>query len=182
MAREIFPGGTAGGSSPVSGNTAKKTLLVLGVGNLLLTDDGAGVHAVRALAAESWPEGVEFMDAGTAARGIVHRLTEFRHLLVLDAVRFGRPPGTVGRWEEAELSPGGGAMISMHDLDIFDLIATAELIGDRPVLHVVGIEPENLSDWDMSLSPILRAAFPDFLAEARSEIRRILEMDSSAIV
>lgn len=179
MARDLFPGGTAGGPSPVSGGTEKKALLVMGVGNLLLTDDGAGVHAVRALMAESWPESVEFVDAGTAARGIVHRLNEFRNLLVLDGVRCGQPPGTIGRWDEAELAPGGGAMISMHDLDVFDLLTTAELTGGRPALRVVGVEPENLTDWNLNLSPAIAAVFPDYLSKIRAEIRAILSASPS---
>jgi hydrogenase maturation protease len=72
-----------------------KKLLVLGVGNLLLTDDGVGVHAVQDLSAEqAWsPEEVDFLDGATFTQDIFYVFQEYERVLVLDSVKGGREPG-----------------------------------------------------------------------------------------
>ena len=82
-----------------------KRLLVLGVGNLLLTDDGVGIHAVQDLAKEDEWSGlpVTFLDGATFTQDIFHIFQEYERVLVLDAIKAGRAPGTAYRFTEAEL-------------------------------------------------------------------------------
>lgn len=157
-----------------------KPLLVMGVGNILLTDEGAGIHAVKDLMTEEWPDTVEFLDAGTSTRDLFHRLSNYRHLLVLDIVKSGKSPGAVTCFSESDLNRDGFQRMSMHDLDVFDALDMAELFGHRPLLRLVGIEPENYTDWSTDMTPRLQAALETFKDAARREIRDILSRETAA--
>ena len=158
-----------------------KHLLVLGVGNLLLTDEGVGVHAVQDLAQESWPtEAVDFLDGGTFTQDIFYLFQNYHHILVLDVVHGGKPPGTIYRLTEHELRHSDSQRLSIHDIDLLDSLQMAELLGNRPQLTVLGIEPLCISEWSMELTPTLKAAYPAYLEAARREIRAILRRDPAA--
>ncbi|MFH1154179.1 MAG: hydrogenase maturation protease, partial [Pseudomonadota bacterium] len=95
-----------------------KKLLVLGVGNILLSDEGIGVHAVHELLKETWPEDVEFIDGGTFTQDIFYLFNEYELVLVLDIVRAGHEPGTVYRLSEQDLRQDEKHCLSLHDIDL----------------------------------------------------------------
>ena len=150
-----------------------KKLLVLGVGNILLTDEGIGVHAIREFWEEEWPDSVDFIDGGTFTQDLFYLFQEYENILVLDVVKGGREPGTIYRLEEKDLRDNEEQSLSLHDIDLLDSLKMAEMLGTRPLLTVIGIEPQSLG-WDMEMTPVLKAAFPKFLEAARREIRKIL--------
>lgn len=149
-------------------------ILVLGVGNILLTDDGAGVHAVRELVREPWPETVTLLDAGTFTQDAFYMFKGYDKLLVLDIVHAGGKPGTLYRLTEAQLVRRANQRLSIHDMDLLDSLRMAgHLYGSRPEMVIVGMEPAICTSWSMELSPVARAAFPGFVELARWEIRRM---------
>ena len=154
-----------------------KRLLVLGVGNLLLTDEGAGVHAVQDLSREEeWnPAEVDFLDGATFTQDIFYVFQEYERVLVLDCVKGGREPGTIYRFTEENLRENGEQRLSLHDIDLLDSLRMAELLGHKPqTLIVIGIEPLTISDWSMELSEPVKAKYPKYLEAARREIRALL--------
>jgi len=153
-----------------------KRLLVLGVGNLLLTDDGVGVHAVQDLEREEeWdPEKVDFLDGATFTQDIFYIFQRYAQVLVLDTVKGGREPGTIYRFTEEQLRENYEQRLSLHDIDLLDSLRMAELLGNRPQVLVIGMEPLTISDWSMELSEPVKAKYPKFLEAARREIRAIL--------
>ncbi len=152
-----------------------KKLLVLGVGNILMQDDGIGVHAVHELLKEKedWPQ-VDFIDGGTFTQDIFYLFEAYENILVLDVVRAGHPPATIFRLEEEDLRKDEKQMLSLHDIDLLDSLGMAQMRGHRPYLRVIGIQPDTI-DWGTSLTPPLADALPDFLATARKHITDILE-------
>ncbi len=150
-----------------------KKLLVLGVGNILLMDEGIGVHAVHELMEETWPEDVDFIDGGTFTQDIFYLFQEYEIILVLDIVKAGKEPGTIYRLDEDDLRKDESQTLSLHDIDLLDSLSMTELMGHKPELHVLGIEPEKL-DWDMELTPTLKKRFPYYLEITRREIQRLL--------
>ncbi|RQD56874.1 MAG: hydrogenase maturation protease [Desulfonatronovibrio sp. MSAO_Bac4] len=151
-----------------------KTLLVMGIGNILLRDEGVGVFCVQELQKKSWPENVSFIDGGTFTQDLFYLFENFDHLLVLDAVRGGKNPGTIYRLEEKDLIENKKQQISLHDIDLLDSLKMAELMGKKPQLTVLGIEPEQIA-WEMGLTDSLEKSFPDFVSIAEKEINSILE-------
>ncbi|WP_045217443.1 NiFeSe hydrogenase maturation protease [Desulfonatronovibrio magnus] len=150
-----------------------KTLLVMGIGNILLRDEGVGVYCMQTLQKEEWPENVFFADGGTFTQDLFYLFEKYDHLLVLDAVRGGKEPGSMYRLEEKDLVHNKKQQVSLHDIDLLDSLRMAELLGSKPTLTVMGIEPQEIA-WEMGMTPTLEKVFPDFVELTRREIHKIL--------
>lgn len=153
-----------------------KKLLVLGIGNILMMDEGIGVHAVH----EFWKEKqdfdestVDFIDGGTFTQDIFFLFEKYEKLLVLDIVRAGHEPGTIYSLDETDLVQNQKQMLSLHDIDLLDSLGMAQMRGHRPSLKVVGIEPAKI-DWGTELTPVINKAFPSFVKVARKHIKQLL--------
>jgi hydrogenase maturation protease len=121
-------------------------ILVLGVGNLLLQDEGGGVRAVELFEQRfETPPGVECLDGGTSGIELLHHIEGRDCLIILDVVKGGNPPGTVVRLEAEEVPATFRKKISPHQLGLADLLAAATLSGKMPAKVVLlGIEPKTL--------------------------------------
>jgi hydrogenase maturation protease len=122
-------------------------ILVLGVGNLLLQDEGAGVRVLEAFAGTyAVPEGVELLDGGTSGLDLLHHIAGRDCLIILDVVKSGKPAGTLVRLEAEQVPALLGHKISPHQLGLSDLIALAGLTDTLPgKLVLLGIEPKSLN-------------------------------------
>jgi hydrogenase maturation protease len=143
--------------------TEPAPILVLGLGNLLLRDDGVGPTLLEQLArsTSNWSNEVEFMDGGTQGLALLGHLAGRRAVIIVDALQTGAPPGTVHRLtlnELREISPGRAN--SGHEGNAGELLAAAQLLGELPDrLFVVGIEPEKIATG-LGLSEAVRKAMP----------------------
>ena len=143
------------------GDTAERVLIV-GIGNLLLGDEGLGVHVARALlsADTMLPPSVEVIDAGTALMEVLPQLVGYDRWIVVDAVRGGEEPGTIYRLDlRAELdAPDESTPLSLHQCDATDALRVAQVIGLLPSrIELIGAEPDRL-DPGVELSPALTRA------------------------
>lgn len=145
-------------------------VLVLGLGNELLTDDGVGVHAVRKLQHELSMEGVVAAQVGTAILHAQDLLEQAVCVIAIDAVRAGDKPGAIYRFDidQARLDQPA----SLHDLGI---VGVMRLIPqpDRPAVTILGIEPETI-DYGMELSPAVGAVLPRVVEITRDMVTEIL--------
>ena len=152
-------------------------LLVLGIGNMLLTDDGVGVFAAQALQQEEWPAHVRILDAGTFTHDIFYLFEGYDVVLVLDVVHCGGRPGAIYRLTGDELVKNEAQRLSLHDIDLLDSLNMAEMLHKkRPRLLVLGMEPEDFTNWKIGLSCAVQECFEDFLTAARREIRALAEI------
>ncbi len=151
-----------------------KKLLVLGIGNILLGDEGVGVHAVEELKKEEWPEFVHLVDGGTFTHDIFHILEGYDGLLVLDIVHGTKKPGTMYYLEEKDIVQNDSQRLSLHDIDLMDSLNMAGAVGKRPEMRILGMEPENYTDWNMEMTDTVKAVFPDYLDTARKEIKKFI--------
>jgi hydrogenase maturation protease len=131
-------------------NSLKKTL-VLGLGNVLMGDEGIGVHVVRALQQHSLPEGVECLDGGTGGFMLLEPLQSADHILMIDAAADGNPEGTVTR-TTPRFSRDYPPTLTAHDVGIKDLLDVFYMQGGGPdiVLYAITINP--LQPITLSLS------------------------------
>ena len=122
-------------------------VLILGVGNLLLEDEGAGVRALERFTDRYLvPDGVELLDGGTSGLELLFHLEGRDCLVIVDVVKSGKPAGTVVRMEGGEVPAQFRQKISPHQLGISDLLATAQLTGGLPGrLVLLGSEPKSLA-------------------------------------
>jgi len=128
--------------------------LILGVGNLLMSDEGVGVHVIQRLVADyQLPEEVQVLDGGTLGMDLLYYLEGVENLLLVDAVQARKEPGTLIRLEGDEVPAFMSIKISPHQLGVPDMLAAAKLKGYYPRRIVLwGVQPE-LMKIGLDLSP-----------------------------
>ena len=149
-------------------------ILVLGIGNTLLRDEGAGVAAMQELARRYDGSGdLEFMDGGTLSFSLAGAIADHDSVIVIDAAEMGAAPGTVEVFanEEMDRFLGSNRKLSVHEVSLIDLMAVALLEGHLPPHRaLVGIQPAEV-DWGERLSSPVEAA----LDEACRRVERLIE-------
>lgn len=132
-------------------------VLLLGIGNLLLSDEGVGVRAIEALEQRfTFPEGVELMDGGTAGMELMEAMAKRELLLVVDAVKSSHQPGSVFMLQDDEVPALFTQKISPHQLGLSDVLMALKLTDEFPEkLVLFGIEPESLEPG-MTLSDTVK--------------------------
>lgn len=142
-------------------------ILVLGLGNLLLRDEGAGVHAVRAFQA-CCPRGVTAVDAGTAVLRVENLLASAAFIIAFDALQAGSAPGTVYASDASGVLDAG----VRHSLHEYGLLQALQAARKNPVeTLILGVEPE-VVDYGCDLSAPVQAAIPKLVALALAAIAR----------
>lgn len=144
-------------------------VVVLGIGNSLLADDGVGVHAIRCLREMLPDAGVEWVDAGTLNFTLLRYLENARALVVIDAAELGESPGTVRVYQGGEMDEmvGAGRRNSVHEAGLADLLAMARLKDCLPPRRaLITVQPQRI-DWGEALSAPVSAALPGICERAR---------------
>jgi hydrogenase maturation protease len=144
----------------------------MGLGNLLLGDEGVGVHALKALR-EGFPHpGVLYYDGGTRGLTLLPFLEEADYCLLLDAVRAEAPPGTLLELSGEELAGFPPLKLSVHDIALPDLLALLRLRKGDSLrgLALIGVVPERMA-FSTELSSTVARALPEMVGRAR---RRLL--------
>lgn len=150
------------------------TTLILGIGNNLLTDEGVGVHVVRHLESHHGDTpGVTFLDGGTLSFTLADPIAEHDNLIVVDAARFGQPPGTIRTFEGEEMDRYlTGNRASVHEVGLMDLFDISRLAGTFPQRRaLIGVEPKSV-DWGEDPSPEVAPAVPQVAAMALALVQR----------
>lgn len=148
------------------------SVLVLGIGNILMTDDSVGVRVVEEIRRMfDIPEGVEVLDGGTSGIELLTHISDKTHLIIVDAIKCGHAPGTVVRVEGEDVPAKFMTRISPHQLGLSDLLAAAKLTGETPGRMVLfGIEPKEIK-LGLDLSDEVKAGFDRLLNVVVDEIR-----------
>lgn len=146
-------------------------IAVLGLGNILLSDEGVGVRVVEALAA-GWqtPAEVELVDGGTCAMEMLEQLEDLDTLIVVDCVRGNRPPATPVVLKGADVPVFFRTKLSPHQVGLSDVLASLEFTGRAPrETVIIGIEPASMA-LGMGLSPAVAERLPELLALTVAEL------------
>lgn len=148
-----------------------KRILLLGVGNLLYSDEGLGVHAVKYLEEHySFSPNVTLLDGGAMGKLLMSELIEHDHVIVMDAVLGGEAPGTIYRLEDEGLRKSLGFRDSQHDVDFVDTLISCEIIGHRPTAVVIGMEPQDWKTMAVELTPVCAEKLPKLVSHALEEL------------
>ena len=153
-----------------AGSNAGK-ILVMGIGNLLLGDEGIGVHAVHELEKCNLPDPVDLLDVGTAFIDALPHLEDGMRLIILDAVKGGGKPGSVYR---IEVNPDKYCQesTSLHGVSILNMLKFAK-VSIAETVTILGVEPAVI-DWSMELSGVVETAKPRLIEAVLREINDIL--------
>lgn len=149
------------------------SIAVVGIGNSLLKDDGAGIHTLEQFSADNSDDDVDCFDGGTVGLALLDRLSNLDGLIALDAMKLGKAPGTVTVLEGADMdSHLRNQRGSVHEVGLSDLMDALRLRGDLPANRaLIGIEPADM-DWGTEPTPQVARAVPEAARKARQLVDR----------
>ncbi|MGZ8325643.1 MAG: HyaD/HybD family hydrogenase maturation endopeptidase, partial [Rhodoplanes sp.] len=143
----------------------------VGLGNLILSDEGVGVHVVRRLdESYSFPDDVVLIDGGTSAIDLLDQLVEAEHIIFIDAAQTGGPPGSIVALQGARLPVWFRERMSPHQIGLADLLATLSLMDHTPEsVTLIGIEPQSM-ELGTELTPQIDAAADEALVKVLEQL------------
>jgi hydrogenase maturation protease len=144
-------------------------ILVLGIGNYLLGDEGVGVHAARTLANEALPDGVTVLDGGTGGFHLLEHFQSHPAIVLIDATMDGDPVGTL-RVRTPRFASEFPRALSAHDIGLRDLIESATLTGGLPRCVLITIAIDAVQNMNVELSPTVAATLPRITAAVHDAI------------
>jgi len=149
-------------------------VVILGIGNLLLSDEGIGVHVANRLLEMDLPPGVRVIEGGTDGFRLMNVVTGADRVVVVDAVKGGGEPGSIYRFniEDAPSSPDT-FKTSVHQIGILEVIHFSEFLGKTPEATVIGVEPKSM-EMSMELSPEIQEKVPRVIELVLEEVNQYL--------
>jgi hydrogenase maturation protease len=150
-------------------------IIVLGIGNILLTDEGFGVRVIEKLYdTYEFPENVSIVDGGVLGINLLGVIAEARHLIVVDAVKNKQAPGTVYRLEKEELPERILLKNSLHQTDFLETLTLCQAIDKVPETTVVlGVEPQDITTHSVEMTPAVAARVDEMMDRVIEELERL---------
>lgn len=147
------------------------SVLVLGIGNLVMGDDAVGVLVAQRLQHEyRFADNVEIMDGGTLGLDLLPKLENITHLIMIDAVETGKKPGTCVRLCGGELPIALQTKVSPHQMGLKDLLAVSELMGHTPKeMVLIGVQPGSI-EMEIGLTAEVQAQLDALVSGVLSEL------------
>ncbi len=149
-------------------------IMILGVGNILFTDEGVGVRVVEALEDRyQFPRNVTIEDGGVLGINLLGVISEADHLIVVDAVRNGGEPGSLYRLEGEEIPRRILAKNSLHQVDLLEALTLCQALDRTPETVILGVEPADIETLATELTPTVRDKVDDMMNMVLAEIERL---------
>jgi hydrogenase maturation protease len=144
--------------------------VLLGIGNIILSDEGIGVRAVEAFEKRyRLPDDVLAIDGGTSSMELIDELSNLDFLLVFDTIVAGKPPGTIVKLAGAEVPAFFRRKLSPHQISLSDLLASLEFLGQAPKdIVVLGVQPVTL-ELGLDLTEPVAVRVPELVEMAAAE-------------
>ncbi|MGA1845047.1 MAG: HyaD/HybD family hydrogenase maturation endopeptidase [bacterium] len=147
----------------------QKKTAIIGIGNLILKDEGVGVHAVQRLEGTDLPPHVEVIDGGTDAMDLLPMFQDYERIIVIDALKAGGTPGTIYRVTPEEIMHDTTRALSLHEVGLLDVLGMARQIGGHGEVVIIGVEPKEIS-CSIELSPEVEAELPRVMKAVLAEL------------
>ncbi|MBI5190195.1 MAG: HyaD/HybD family hydrogenase maturation endopeptidase [Nitrospirae bacterium] len=146
-------------------------VMILGVGNILLKDEGFGVRVVERMRDTfSFPDNVELMDGGTAGLDLLPFVEGFDRLVIIDTVNAGEPPGSIFRFTPDDITVKVPYKTSLHQIGMVEVFAIAEALGRKMEAVIIGIQPEDMHSLGLELTDTLQAKVPEVIGMVLKEL------------
>ncbi len=150
-----------------------KKIVVIGVGNLLLADEGIGIHAVNELKKENFPPYVEIIDGGTAGIDLLFLLEDASYAIIIDCVEAAAEPGAILRIPVEELILQAPVQaISLHDINLVEALSLAKGLGKLPATVIFGVQPGEIC-FDTELTTVVSNSLPRLIQLVKKEVSRL---------
>ncbi len=138
-----------------------KSVLILGIGNVLQRDDGAGVHVVEHISStvKDMPDNVEVIDGGTSGYDLLPLMSGREKIVIIDALKIDDKPGSIYRFPASHLYDSSN-VFSLHDVGVKKIIDMLKLMGEEPDIEIIGIVPEDILTLDIGMSDSVKNSIP----------------------
>jgi hydrogenase maturation protease len=153
-------------------------VVVIGIGNLLLMDEGIGVHTINELESHDLPLNVEIYDGGTGGFKLIDLMHDAASVIFIDAVETGKAPGTVTIFSPEDVRPIYKKKYSLHDTDLMEVIKMTELLDDTLRIEIIGIQPQTIK-YGTTLSKELIDSMPNIINTVLGRIEEICSASSA---
>jgi len=149
-------------------------ILILGIGNILLRDEGVGVRIIEYLQTQPIPPEVELRDGGTAGFDLLDIIADRKAIILIDAIDAGHPPATVVRFAPQDMEPANAPQLSVHNIDFAQALKMASLLKCAPQEVVIfGVQPASIEPG-LELTETLAPLVPKIAALVLAELDRLL--------
>lgn len=146
-----------------------KDTVILGIGNILLKDDGVGVYTIRELENEKLPSTIELVDGGTSTLDTLSYFLDYKKVIVVDCLKAGYEPGTIYKINPEDIKNYQSENLSIHDVQILDVIKIANMLGKFPEVIIFGIEPEKIC-LDTEMTETMKNKIPEVIKLLKMEL------------
>ena len=154
-------------------NSLRERNVIIGLGNLLMGDDGVGIHAVRELTRRALPTGIDVVDGGTPGLDLLRLMDGYSKVLIIDAVDAGQEPGAILRFTPEDVTTQAvDFAVSLHQTEVLKTLELATCVGQPfPPTVVYGMQPGEMS-WSTELSPAVQAKLDSLVEAVVEEVSR----------
>ncbi|MGV8905298.1 MAG: hydrogenase maturation protease [Acetobacterium sp.] len=149
---------------------ALKDTVIIGIGNILLQDDGIGVHVINQLEKEELPVTIKLVDGGTSTLDMLGFFLDYEKVIVVDCLRAGLKPGTIYKIKPEDINNYEKENLSIHDVQILDVVRMAKMMDRTPLVVIFGIEPEKIS-LELEMTETMIAKIPEIVAHIKKELK-----------
>ena len=154
--------------------TQDKHITILGLGNILMGDEGFGVHFVKWFEERHrLPDKVDVIDGGTLGYFLLDIMDRSSTMIIIDVIKLCDTPGSIYRFTHAEFTTYMPPPTSAHEVTLSDVLCKAEMIGELPEIVFLCIVPQNYQDMCLELTPALQARFPEMERLVLAELARL---------
>lgn len=152
----------------------QKQITIMGVGNILFTDEGVGVRVLEKLNEQyDFPPNVSMVDGGVLGMNLLGTISEADHLIVIDAVRNGQDPGTLYRLEGEAIPQRVLAKNSLHQVDLLEALTFCQALDKHPETLIIGIEPMDIKTVGLEMTPTVVNKMPAMVEMVILELARL---------
>lgn len=154
--------------------TNRPLVTILGVGNFLFTDEGFGIHVIKRLESQyRFPEDVLVVDGGVLGINLLGIISQPRHLIVVDIIRNGQPPGSFHRLAGADIPRRIRMKTSLHQVDLLEALTLCEALDSVPETVIIGVEPEDMETMGFEPTPTLQAKIDPMIDRILAELDQL---------
>ena len=151
---------------------AAKNILILGLGNILLGDEGVGVRVIEQLLSHPFPDEIEVIDGGTAGYELINFFEGKEKVIIVDAVKTNDTPGSVYKMDLSIVQEDETVQLSLHQIGLKNVFKMASMMDLNPEVTLVGIVPKDYQDYNIGLSEEVEKAIPLAIETVLKEIEQ----------
>ena len=149
---------------------ASKNILILGLGNILLGDEGVGVRVIEQLLSHPLPDEIEVIDGGTAGYELINFFEGKEKVIIVDAVKTDDTPGSVYKLDLSVVQEDETVQLSLHQIGLKNVFKMASMMDLNPEVTLIGIVPKDYQDYNIGLSEEVEKAIPLAIETVLKEI------------